>query len=107
MNGKKRGIRLKPVNEEQEGYRALFDFFADDPQRSALMRLPEVQLVNGVDQGTTEDCTGAVRPPLDGPPATPLTARQRVARLVREELEETLRLLDKALMMSKTDRPER
>lgn len=103
MNGKKRGIRLKPVDEEQEGYRVLFDFFSVDSERSARMYLPEVQFVKGVDQERVGDPAGAERSPVDGPSPTPFAARQRVARLVREELEKTLRLLDKALMKIKTD----
>jgi len=101
MNGKKRGIRLKSVDEDQEGYRALFDFFVVEPDRSTPMPLPEVQLVKGVDQGVPGDSAEADGLELDGPPPTPSTARQRVARLIREELEETLCLLDKALQESK------
>lgn len=101
MNGKRRGIRLKSVNEEQEGYRALFDYFAVDPQRSTPMDLTGGQLVKGVDQRINVDSVGADSPEPAEPSPPAFTARQRIARLVREELEETLRLLDKALTKTK------
>jgi len=108
MNGRKRGIRLKPVNEQQEGYRALIDFFAIDPVRSGALSQPEpvlgadqrgavtpalIPLVGGVDQGSAGELAGAVEPP---PPAC-RAARQKLARLLREELECTLSLLEQAL----------
>lgn len=84
MNEKKRGIRLKPVNEGQEGYQALIDFFAEaglPAPREAQGERPPVGLVSAVPQGIGD------RP----------RARRELARRLREELEETLRLLEQAL----------
>jgi hypothetical protein len=84
MNGKKRGIRLKLVDEEQEGYQALFDFFAEGPR-------PEP-----APEGASES-----RPELVTAVRQEVVARQqlrrKLARLLRLELEQTLRLLEQAL----------
>lgn len=101
MNGKKRGIRLKPVNQDQEGYRALFDFFAvAPPGQSRPALLGGVSVLADADQPIPRDTAGDI-----GwlPVSSPDIARRTIARRLREELEETLRLLDKALMTSKND----
>ena len=84
MNGKKRGIRLKLVDEEQEGYQALFDFFAEGPKSEPVpdeVRTSRRSLVTAVPQGIEAQ----------------QQARRKLARLLRLELEQTLRLLEQAL----------
>ena len=84
MNGKKRGIRLKLVDEKQEGYRALFDFFVEGPEyQRASEEVPASQqgLVSAVPQGIEAR----------------QQSRRKLARLLRLELEQTLRLLEQAL----------
>jgi hypothetical protein len=84
MNGKKRGIRLKLVDEEQEGYQALFDFFAEGPggaRASEEAPAPPRGLVSAVPQGIQVQ----------------QQARRKLVRLLRLELEQTLRLLEQAL----------
>jgi hypothetical protein len=84
MNGKKRGIRLKLVNEEQEGYQALFDFFAEGPRSEPVpdeAPAPGRRLVTAVPQGIEAQ----------------RQARRKLARLLRLELEQALRLLEQAL----------
>jgi hypothetical protein len=104
MNDKMRGIRLKQVNEEQEGYRALLDFFSLDSERIAAMSGAGLAAVGGVDQGLSDDPGGADAPRTDEPrPHAPVTARQKLSRLLREELEETLNLLDEALTVCNKD----
>ncbi len=84
MNGKKRGIRLKLVDEEQEGYQALFDFFAEGPKpEPAPTGAPESQ----------PELVSAVRQDL----CAQRQLRRKLARLLRLELEQTLRLLEQAL----------
>ena len=89
MGSRKRGIRLKQVNEDQEGYRALAGFFAREPvprDTRAAERDPPVRLVSAV------------------PQEPPMSARSRLARLLRRDLEEALRLLTEALSPSGVDR---
>ena len=104
MNDKKRGIRLKQVNEEQEGYRALLDFFALDSERAAAMSELGLELVTGVDQGVPGEPRGVDASRL-GEPQTPAphTGREKLTSLLREELEETLNLLEEALTVRKED----
>jgi hypothetical protein len=83
MNGKKRGIRLKPVDEEQEGYQALFDFFSEGPKlepapNAASESQPGLVTAVRYDAGARH-------------------RRRKLARLLRLELEQTLRLLEQAL----------
>jgi len=104
MNDKMRGIRLKQVNEEQEGYRALLDFFALDSERVAAVSGADLAGVSGVDQGLSGDPRGADVPRMDEPRThAPVTARQKLSRLLREELEETLSLLEEALTVCNKD----
>ena len=90
MNGKKRGIRLKLVDEEQEGYQALFDFFAEGPKlEPAPQGASESQpaLVSAVRQDVGAQQHQQHQQQL----------RRKLTRLVRLELEQTLRLLEQAL----------
>ena len=88
MNGKKRGIRLKLVDEEQEGYQALFDFFAAGPKpEPAPEGAPELR--PGLVTAVRQDMVAQQQ------------LRRELARLLRLELEQTLRLLEQALPEAK------
>jgi hypothetical protein len=75
---------LKLVDEEQEGYQALFDFFAEGPKSEPP---PEAASESQPGLVTAMRQDAVARQQL----------RRKLARLLRLELEQTLRLLEQAL----------